>query len=65
MRPLALVAVLVAPLACRSGQPDDHRIIVTFSGSALGAEGELLARHVARFEQANPGIHVRIGERRP
>lgn len=46
--------------SCRSGQADDHRTVVTFSGSALGAEGELLTRHVARFEQANPGIHIRI-----
>src|ERR1041385_6297195 len=60
MRLLALAAALVVTLSCRSGQPDDRRIVVTFSGSALGAEGELLARHVARFEQANPGIHVRI-----
>ena len=60
MRTLVLAAVLLVTLSCRSGQADDHRIVVTFSGSALGAEGELLARHVARFEQANPGIHVRI-----
>jgi len=60
MRILALAAALLATLSCRSGQPDDRRVVVTFSGSALGAEGELLARHVARFEQANPGIHVRV-----
>lgn len=60
MRILAFAALLLIATSCRSGQPDDRRVIVTFSGSALGAEGELLARHVARFEQANPGIHVRI-----
>jgi multiple sugar transport system substrate-binding protein len=61
MRSFALVSLLlVSLLSCKSGQPEDHRIVVTFSGSALGAEGELLARHIARFEQANPGIHVRI-----
>ena len=59
MRTLALATLLLLAISCRSGQPD-HRIVVTFSGSALGAEGELLARHIARFEQANPGIHVRI-----
>jgi multiple sugar transport system substrate-binding protein len=59
-RPLAFFALFVATISCRSGHPDDRRITVTFSGSALGAEGELLTRHVARFEQANPGIHVRI-----
>jgi multiple sugar transport system substrate-binding protein len=34
--------------------------VVTFAGSALGAEGQVLARQVARFELANPGIHVRV-----
>src|SRR3954469_7077237 len=60
MRTLALAGLLLVATSCRSGQPDDRRTVVTFSGSALGAEGELLTRHVARFEQANPGIHVRI-----
>ena len=60
MRYLTLLAAALTVTACRSSQPDDHRIVVTFSGSALGAEGELLTRHIARFEQANPGIHVRI-----
>jgi multiple sugar transport system substrate-binding protein len=58
MRYLLLIAVLL--IGCRSSQPEDRRVVVTFSGSALGAEGELLAKHIARFEQANPGIHVRI-----
>ena len=60
MRTIALAALLLVATSCRSGQPEDRRTVVTFSGSALGAEGELLSRHVARFEQANPGIHVRI-----
>jgi multiple sugar transport system substrate-binding protein len=60
MRQLSVLLLVAAVLACRSGHRDDGRIVVTFSGSALGAEGELLARHVARFEQANPGINVRI-----
>lgn len=61
MRKLLLTLIAIAfTTSCRRGQADDHRIVVTFSGSALGAEGELLTRHVARFEQANPGIHIRI-----
>jgi len=60
MRTIAFLTLFLLTASCRSGQPDDHRIVVTFSGSALGAEGELLARHIARFEQANPGIHVRV-----
>lgn len=61
-RPFALLAsvVVAATAACHTGRPDDGRVVVTFAGSALGAEGEMLARQVAKFEQANPGIHVRI-----
>ncbi len=33
---------------------------ITISGSALGKEGELLARQIARFETANPDVRVRI-----
>jgi multiple sugar transport system substrate-binding protein len=60
MRALAFLTLISLAIGCRSGQPEDRRTVVTFSGSALGAEGELLTRHLARFEQANPGIHVRI-----
>jgi multiple sugar transport system substrate-binding protein len=61
MRHIGLIALsILLTLGCRSGQPEDRRTVVTFSGSALGAEGELLTRQIARFEQANPGIHVRI-----
>src|SRR5689334_4680888 len=55
-----IIVLLLATLACRSGRSDDGRAVVTFAGSALGAEGAVLARQVAKFEQANPGIHVRI-----
>src|SRR5690242_21178538 len=57
---LPIIVLLLATLACRSGRSDDGRAVVTFAGSALGAEGAVLARQVARFELANPGIHVRI-----
>jgi multiple sugar transport system substrate-binding protein len=59
MRLLAL-SILIALAACHSGSREDGRVVVTFSGSALGAEGEMLARQVAKFEQANADIHVRI-----
>jgi multiple sugar transport system substrate-binding protein len=58
IRPILIA--LVAAIACRSGRGDDTRTTITFAGSALGAEGAVLARQVARFEVANPGIHVRI-----
>jgi len=59
MRARIALLFLVA-VSCHSGRADDRRTIVTFSGSALGAEGAVLARQVARFELANPGIHVRV-----
>jgi multiple sugar transport system substrate-binding protein len=34
--------------------------VITFSGSALGAEGAVLARHIGRFMAENPGIRVKI-----
>ena len=60
MRAPICAAVLVAVTACHGTRNDDTRTVVTFAGSALGAEGQVLARQVARFELANPGIHVRI-----
>ena len=59
MRPLLALALL-AVLSCQSGRPDDGRTVITFAGSALGAEGEVLAREVTRFERANPTINVRV-----
>jgi multiple sugar transport system substrate-binding protein len=35
-------------------------VVLTFSGSSLGAEGELLARQLARFEAEHPGIDVQV-----
>lgn len=34
--------------------------VVTISGSAVGREGEILTRQIARFMTANPGVTVRI-----
>jgi multiple sugar transport system substrate-binding protein len=52
--------LLLAGLAC--GEPRTGRSVVTFPGSAVGAEAELLARQIARFAELHPGIHV---EQRP
>jgi multiple sugar transport system substrate-binding protein len=51
----ALAAVLLA--AC-AGQSDRGPIIVTFPGSSLGAEAEVLARQLSRFNAEHPGIRV-------
>ena len=52
-------AVVLLAAAC-SRAPADARTLVTFSGSALGAEGEILGRQIQRFMRANPGIRVDI-----
>jgi multiple sugar transport system substrate-binding protein len=51
--------LLGLPLACgRSGGA--HETVLTFSGSALGAEGTLVAAQLKRFMQVNPGIRVEL-----
>ena len=52
-------ALLLAIAACTEGRAAQGTTI-TFSGSAVGAEGQVLTTQVARFEQLNPGIHVRV-----
>jgi multiple sugar transport system substrate-binding protein len=54
LRVIAAVALAVLT-ACR--ERDDS---ITISGSAIGREGEILSRQVARFMDANPGVTVRI-----
>lgn len=51
---LALLALL---LGCGGGGGEERAALVV-SGSAVGAEGEILARHVRTFMEANPGIPV-------
>ena len=51
--PLAFVA------AC-AGAPKTNETVLTFSGSALGAEGTLVAKQLKRFMQLNPGIRVEL-----
>lgn len=53
--PSFLTALLLAGCA---GQSDRGPIIVTFPGSSLGAEAEVLGRQLARFNAQNPGIRV-------
>ena len=49
-------ALLLLP-NCGDGEPGT---VLTISGSAVGSEGEVLARQIARFMAANPGVMVRI-----
>ena len=52
-----LALLIVIPLLACAG---DEGTVLTISGSAVGKEGEVLARQVARFERAHPGIRVRV-----
>ena len=53
---LALAALLAA---CTAKQTSNETVL-TFSGSALGAEGTLVAKQLRRFMQLNPGIRVEL-----
>jgi multiple sugar transport system substrate-binding protein len=51
------LALLILLLGCGGGGEEERAALVV-SGSAVGAEGEILARHVQAFMAANPGIPV-------
>lgn len=51
------LAILLAGCARKS---DRNETVLTFSGSALGAEGTLVAKQLQRFMQLNPDIHVEL-----
>ena len=57
MAPALLTCATVA--ACSSSSTK-HETVLTFSGSALGAEGTLVAKQLKRFAQLNPGIRVEL-----
>src|SRR2546423_3881358 len=55
---LGLVAC--ACVAACSSSSGKHETVLTFSGSALGAEGTLVAKQLKRFMQLNPDIRVEL-----
>ncbi len=56
---LALLALSLAPaLAAGCGGRKESGTVVTFPGSAVGAEAEVLNRQLDRFMAAHPGIRV-------
>jgi multiple sugar transport system substrate-binding protein len=55
-RPIRLITPLL--LAACAGQSDRGLIIITFPGSSLGAEAEVLVRQLSRFNAEHPGIRV-------
>ena len=56
MRTTLLLGALL--LGACAGQSDHGPIIVTFPGSSLGAEAEVLVRQLSRFNAEHPGIRV-------
>ncbi len=56
---LALLAAAGLLAACARASSKDETVL-TFSGSALGAEGTLVAKQLKRFMELNPGIRVEL-----
>ena len=56
----AVCAFSLALIAACARAPSKHETVLTFSGSALGAEGTLVAKQLKRFMQLNPGIRVEL-----
>src|SRR5262245_24545445 len=50
--------ILLALAASDCGPPPAH--VLTFSGSAVGREGEVIRRQLDRFREANPSIGVAL-----
>lgn len=59
-RVAALLLLTIASGGACEGRDRDGRPVVTISGSTVGAEGELLARQVARFMRERPDVVVRV-----
>src|SRR3954471_24250572 len=57
----ALLCVTALSLGCaRASNSNPHETVLTFSGSALGAEGTLVAKQLKDFMRLNPGIRVEL-----
>jgi multiple sugar transport system substrate-binding protein len=53
-------ALLALPLLLACSGPAQEESVLKISGSAVGAEGEILARQIARFQVARPGLRIAI-----
>jgi ABC-type sugar transport system, periplasmic component len=54
----ALCSIVIVIAACR-GQ-HDTRPIITYSGSAVGSQGRVVARQIDRFQKLHPDIVVKV-----
>jgi multiple sugar transport system substrate-binding protein len=52
--------LLVTVLPCCGGSSPEGPLTITFSGSAVGREGELLRSQLADFARANPDVTVEL-----
>jgi ABC-type glycerol-3-phosphate transport system substrate-binding protein len=57
---IARAALVTGCLAVTAGCAPERAPVLTFSGSALGREGEVLAAQIARFRTAHPELRVEI-----
>jgi ABC-type glycerol-3-phosphate transport system substrate-binding protein len=56
----ALLLVTLVGIAGCAPKSDKNETVLTFSGSALGAEGTLVAKQLQQFMALNPGIRVEL-----
>jgi ABC-type glycerol-3-phosphate transport system substrate-binding protein len=60
MEPMATRAGLLLLLACAACAPPGAQEALTFSGSAVGAEADVVRRQLARFGERHPGVRVEL-----
>ncbi|HKC79953.1 MAG TPA: ABC transporter substrate-binding protein, partial [Gemmatimonadaceae bacterium] len=59
LRRVLLASLLAALVGC-GRTPNTNETVLTFSGSALGAEGTLVQKQLKQFMVLNPGIRVEL-----
>ncbi len=57
---VALLLAAAGLLTACGRTPNNNETVLTFSGSALGAEGTLVAKQLKQFMVLNPGIRVEL-----
>lgn len=57
-RIVGAVSLLIAVAACHARS--DTRPVITYSGSAVGSQGEIVRKQIARFMTLHPGVVVKV-----
>ena len=60
VRSTLLLIALAGLLTACAQTSNKNETVLTFSGSALGAEGTLVAKQLKRFMELNPGVRVEL-----